>query len=112
MRRDWDTIRDILLRCEASNGWEFFSAREQKPDVMLHVRLLVQAGLLQEEEVTGDGSVIVRDMTWGGHDLLDCIRDEDEWDEVKERLQSTRNIMVAGDRALWNASRITPTRSE
>ena len=96
MRRDFDLIRQILLRVEAVDTLdgkpdlkiEHFT----DPDVAHNLDLIVQAGLISgaEVKIAIDGSFITSQvgrwaLTWPGHDFLDSIRDDSLWAKIKEK---------------------------
>ena len=91
MKRDMDLIRKLLI---------FFSDKETPAmvedvgvegytdiEVGYNLILLYDAGMLiAEPEQTKTGrTVLVHpfDLTWDGHELLDKIRNETIWDEIK-----------------------------
>lgn len=87
MRRDMDLIRKILLNAE--------SGELDLPDVaedMLkyHQALAIEAGLLKGKILSsfkdsGDvpAAVFVQGVTWDGHDFIDAIREDTNWQKVK-----------------------------
>ena len=96
MRRDFDLIRQILLRVEAVDTLdgkpdlkiEHFT----DPDVAHNLDLIVQAGLISgvEVKIGMDGywslsKVNLSTLTWPGHDFLDSIRDDSLWAKIKEK---------------------------
>jgi hypothetical protein len=100
MKRDWDVIREILLQLEqkeAANAYlspkDFADPREQ--EVAYHIRLLSEAGAIEatvHESSAGDGRIngaIAKRLTWKGHELLDSIRSESIWSQVKEKFKSS-----------------------
>jgi hypothetical protein len=60
-----------------------------------HLHLMKTAGLI---EVTGEntipGHVIVRGLTWKGHDLLDSIRDPKIWAKTKKGVEGAGGFTV------------------
>jgi len=99
MTRDWEIIRAILIRLEESNtpdavvDMKHFDGIEEQ-SVAYNMRLLRDADCIEAliiESTTGDnliGAAIARRLTPKGHDLLDSIRNESVWSQIKERFQS------------------------
>ncbi len=99
MTRDWEIIRAILIRLEESttpnsvvNMKDFDGIDEQA--VAYNMRILKDAGCIEaniSETFTGDnliGAAIARRLTPKGHDLLDTMRNETVWNQVKSKFQS------------------------
>lgn len=99
MIRDWETIRAILIRLEESstpntvvNMKDFEGIEEQA--VAYNMRLLRDADCIEaniHETSTGDnliGAANARRLTPKGHDLLDSIRNESVWGQIKDKFQS------------------------
>jgi hypothetical protein len=99
MTRDWEIIREILVRLEESdtpnstvNMNDFDNIEEQ--NVAYNIRLLrdercIEASIL--ESSTGDNQIaaaIARRLTPKGHDLLDSIRNESVWNQTKDKFKS------------------------
>ena len=96
MHRDFDLIRQILLRVEAVDTLDGKPDLEIEhftdSDVVYNLDLLVQAGLISgvEVKIAIDGSFIISQvgrwaLTWPGHDFLDSIRDDSLWAKIKEK---------------------------
>lgn len=98
MTRDWQIIRAILLRLEKSdtpnsavnmNDFDGIGAQ----NVAYNMRLLCDADCIEANILktsTGDnliGSAIARRLTSKGHDLLDSIRNESVWSQIKDKFQ-------------------------
>lgn len=98
MVRNWDIIRAILLKLEAGqtarlavqpNHIEGFEPQE----VAYNLALMKDAGLIEamvHYSSEGDGEIAIalaRGMTWKGHELLDSIRNESVWSDVKKRFR-------------------------
>lgn len=93
MERDLDLVRTLLLRVEAGPPFDFDVEARSEDEVLYHLALLVDADYLDgvvsrhishDDEVTNISDVIVRGLTWRGHDLLDAIRNDSVWEAVKE----------------------------
>jgi hypothetical protein len=93
MKRDWDTIREILL-CLEEKGPEEHSLRlsnfqeGRSSEFSYHVELLIEAGLIRGEMVKAMGQkvpdFIITRLTWEGHELLDAIKSDTIWNKTKE----------------------------
>ena len=96
MKRDMDTVREILLRLEALEtpvgSAHFLSVFEEplatagdSPDsVAYHMRLLMDAGFIDQTKTQGAQDFGLRGLTWQGHDFLDSTRDPEIWRQTKE----------------------------
>jgi len=119
MKRDWEIIRQILLRLEekaSPNGtisMEVFGNFEPQ-DVGYNMRLLSEAGYIDAQILnTSDGSgkiglAIAKSLTNEGHDLLDTIRSNTVWEKIKEKFESKgidmtfELVMSVGKRVMEN----------
>jgi hypothetical protein len=85
MKRDADLVRTILLAVENADGGELVRLPpidgHSSSAVHFHVRLLLEAGLLQTAlpDRKPKQSWIILRLTWAGYDLLDHIRDPKIW---------------------------------
>lgn len=89
MKRDMDLARKILLEIEKklySGGWVDLKIKGYaEPQIVYHVKLLAQAGLIEANDVSTMGGVDWRakSLTWQGHEFLDASRDEGRWEQAK-----------------------------
>jgi len=88
MKRDMDLVREILLAIEDGTtafgdgtGEAHLPFPEQ--DVMEHLRLMEQAGLIEVMSKPISGPIHLRGLTWEGHDFLDTVRDPEVWKRTK-----------------------------
>ncbi len=99
MKRNWEIIREILLRLEAAgspNTYLNANAISEYPhqEVAYNMRLLSQAGYIKAkilESSTGSGeigSALAIHLTNTGHELLDIIRSESVWSKITETFKS------------------------
>lgn len=99
MTRDWEIIRAILIRLEESETPDSFVRMKDFDGVSdqvvaYNMRLLRDAGCIEaaiRETSTGDnliGAAVARRLTPKGHDLLDTIRNESVWAQIKEKFRS------------------------
>ncbi|MGY2488218.1 DUF2513 domain-containing protein [Cupriavidus sp. CP313] len=93
MKRDWDTIRDVLLEVEELDAAKFADrqygpvARCDDPVKAMHAVLLWKAGYIEGADASsmdGGDSVVAFGLTWDGHDLLDTIRSKAVWERIKD----------------------------
>ncbi len=93
MKRDWDTIRKILVKLEdvdPKNGAlhlsDFPSAEPEK--ISYHVELLMEATLIygKMSKTIGKGpyDFLAIRLTWQGHEFLDSIRNDKVWNKTKD----------------------------
>ncbi|MGD9826038.1 MAG: DUF2513 domain-containing protein [Desulfobacter sp.] len=97
MERNWDVIREILLKIEKQpmvKGSLTLSDFENKDPSIIsyHVQIMLEAGLINGsmygEMVDIDGFSIER-MTWEGHEFLDTIRNDSVWSKVRKKFTET-----------------------
>ena len=91
MKRDMSLIRSILLFLEGQEEM-IWSSSIIIPDydgeqILYHIRLMQQAGLIEAEIMTAK-EFNVRRITWAGHDLLDAIRKPRVWQKVLDKTAS------------------------
>lgn len=89
MKRDLELIRRILEEVESSEKCVIYdyssdSARLEVSDSELihNVRLMAEHGLIHAERT--NRSVVLKSLTWKGHDFLENIQDQTIWNEVKK----------------------------
>lgn len=89
MQRDMDLIRQLLLSAEAGPPYPKIEGYTQDA-IKYHQKLAIDAGLL-EGAIAKDhtkpteipGAVIIKGVTWAGHDFIDAIREDTKWNKVK-----------------------------
>jgi len=92
MKRDWDIIRDILLKLEAKDEVVTLNdfSEEKAREYSYHVELLIEAKLLRGEMDSAIGLNIsdfsIESLTWEGHDFLDAIKSDTVWVKIKSVL--------------------------
>lgn len=92
MKRNWDTIRELLIKTEECtlpteivrlNSFP----KERAAEISYHVRLLIDARLVNGKMSETLGSEVkdffVSSLTWHGHELLDTIRSNQVWEKTK-----------------------------
>ena len=101
MKRDMNTIRDILLKIEETprerldyleppTGCSYTKMTE-------HLIMLDDAGFIEGELIATfqERRYLVHNITWDGHDYLETIRNPEVWKKVQEKLKP-----VGGDFAV------------
>ena len=93
MKRNWDTIRELLtkveectLRSEMVRLSHFPIEREA--EISYHMSLLIEAGLVKGKIVEMLNEPIndfhAQRLTWDGHEFLDSIRSDNVWTKTKK----------------------------
>lgn len=99
MKRDWEIIREIMLKLEElPNNTEVVRLsdfpKEQHFSASYNAQLLVEAGLVEGQFSHFRGidpkasDMLLRRLTWEGHELLDAIRSDSVWNKTKESFVS------------------------
>ncbi len=93
MKRNWDTIRELLAKVEDCTlptdivQLEHFS-EERAAEISYHMALLIEAGLVLGQVINTLGpevqDFIVERLTWDGHEFLDSIRSDTVWQKTKK----------------------------
>lgn len=97
MKRDMDLVRSILLEVEAAQRplriAELQTDGHSLPEVVYHVEIMRERGLIDASIVRGKGNVLLRaevsGLTWDGQDYLDAARDERVWDKARDAIART-----------------------
>lgn len=93
MKRNWDTIRRLLLAVEAlpTEGSRVDSDTVPGVDneaAFAHMRWLIEAGFAAgvcAEPLSGASHGCLLRLTWAGCELLDTIRRDTVWNRIKEQ---------------------------
>ena len=92
MQRDWDVIREILVRLD-EKGAEKHDLRvrdfgEDRRDIIAyHVEILEEEGLIDarmSKSLSSPVDFFAMRLTFEGHELLDAIRNDTVWRKTKE----------------------------
>jgi Hypothetical protein (DUF2513) len=96
MKRDMDTIRDLLLRIEAADYLPagepvmvtlrfdaFVQPGEDPNKLAYHMRLLIDEGLVKPTSIRGPEFFGILGLTSRGHDFLDSVRDPAIWRKTR-----------------------------
>jgi hypothetical protein len=93
MKRNWELIREILVKAEELNEQEYFGEDSfndsDTNEVAHHLVLLDKAGFI---EAINNGGMnhqtrICTGLTWDGYEFLDKIRDKTVWNKTKAILK-------------------------
>jgi len=95
MKRDWELIRQILIKLEELPEQEgrLMPGEVEGYDwqvVSYHIKLLHEAGLIEASAVRALGVeplYYAKTLTWLGHEVLDSIRKASFWNKIKERIR-------------------------
>lgn len=103
MERNWDMIRDILIKLEELDPAEGALKLSTFPtdkayEYSYHVELLIEAGLIYGEmskTVSKNAhDFSVNRLTWSGHEFLDSIRSDNVWNKTKKSFLSSGVTMT------------------
>lgn len=93
MRRNWDIIREILIRLEEKTDENYALQlsdfpKERGSEISYHIELLIEASLICGEISETMGckvhDFIITRLTWKGHEFLDTIKSDTIWNKTKE----------------------------
>ncbi|MCX9103452.1 MULTISPECIES: DUF2513 domain-containing protein [Aeromonas] len=96
MKRDWETVREMLTKIEAmDSSTGYLSLRdfgadtlEEKYRISGHMKLMMDKGLVEGTINSRLGvqanDFSARALTWEGHEFLDAIRSDTVWNRTKE----------------------------
>jgi len=98
MKRNWDTIREILLRLERDAPEDPPVPDDRAEETSYHVDLLIEAGLVTAPaaEVSGPGMrpFTAMRLTWEGHEFLDTVRSDMVWQRTKRAFAASGLAMT------------------
>src|SRR3989344_5432467 len=92
MKRNWDTIREILIKFEELDPETGALQLNDFPadrayEFSYHVELLLEAGLIYGQMSKTMGrhaqNFLAQRLTWQGHEFLDAIRSDTVWNKTK-----------------------------
>lgn len=90
MRRDMDLIRKVLLAAEAGAPYPKIEGYSDDA-VKYHQMLAIEHGLLKgavakvhTHQTDIPGAVVLKGVTWEGHDFIDAVREDTNWIKVKK----------------------------
>jgi hypothetical protein len=109
VKRDLNLLRDLLLWIEADSTMDgtreyYFDPndREALPDfsghsfdeIAYHVNLLVTSGFVDGAVTVYSPRVVIRKLTWDGHEFLDNIRSDTFWGKAKTHFASLPSVSI------------------
>jgi len=101
MKRNWDTIREILLMTEGLEPDTELTLsnfdNDREAEIIYHVRLLEEAGLINVEitDMLSAGSIFdLGSLTGDGHEFLDAIRSESIWKKTQHKFIEKGGVMT------------------
>jgi len=102
MKRDWDFVREILVKVEelstsSSSLRESDFSEENRDLAVYHAEILLEAELVKGDishVMGGPPSFFILRLTWEGHEFLDSIRDLDTWNKTKTTLKGKGGAMT------------------
>jgi len=93
MKRNWDTIRELLIKVEGCTLPTEVVRLSQFPseraaEISYHMTLLIEAGLVKGQVAQtidpGPKDFFAQRLTWQGHEFLDAIRSNTVWERTKK----------------------------
>lgn len=112
MKRDMELIRLVLLKAQDDDRNGPIKGYTED-EIKYHRKQAKEAGLIEaivlessDKPSPVPANVVVRDLTWAGHDFIDGIQSESNWNKVKDYLraggkQITVETIKAAIRALF-----------
>ena len=106
VERDMDLTREILLSIEHNPQMdgtrEFYISDPEEigitgcsiEELSYHFALLIEAGFV-DGATTVVSPVIVRRLTWKGHEFLANVKNDDIWSTTKKRLSGLQGIALS-----------------
>lgn len=89
MKRDMDIVRKVLIAVESDNANAAIDGYADDA-IKYHKALVIEAGLAEGSILKGNignhgipVEVVLRKLTWAGHDFVDAISPESNWVKVK-----------------------------
>lgn len=106
MKRDWETMRSVLLEVEAMTREQAFKFEYHAPNASddpeairaVHALMLEEHGYLKgiRSPTLGGDALLSPVLTMTGADLLDSIRSQTVWDKMKD-VAKERGVSVGFD---------------
>lgn len=97
MKRDMESVRELLLWMEAQDEWMFtYHHLPEMPDMngsIAYAQMLLSGGLLESSQ-----QGVVR-ISWEGYEFIEKIRDPEVWRKTKEGAASVGSwsVKLLGD---------------
>ncbi len=92
MKRNWETIREILTLLEETPNTDSMLRLSDFPsdqafEYSYHSELLIEAGLVEGQMFKtisgGPTDFFIQRLTWDGHEFINSIRSETVWGKTK-----------------------------
>lgn len=97
MKRDMDLIRKLVITIEDHPSG--FAPSELKieghteEEVSYHLWLMLQAGLIEGEDITYGGCnspiAMATSLSWAGHEFASLARSDTVWNQAKTKIKDT-----------------------
>lgn len=107
MRLDADCIRNVLYTVEEhTDGINFFELNEtnysnydllSKYDfikVRYHIKQLINGCFIEEAGTVGN-QILIIDLTWNGHQFIENIRNDTNWNKVKNVAKKVGSFSIS-----------------
>jgi hypothetical protein len=115
MKRNWETIREILSRLEdlprtdSTLQLSDFSP-DRRSEISYHTELLIEAGLIEGDMHghlgPGPSDFFAKRLSWSGHEFLDAVRSDTVWAKTKKTF-AAKGVEMTFDLVKSVASEIT-----
>lgn len=100
MKRDMELVRRVLLDLEDSKSTTHIDGYTED-QVKYHQGMVVDEGLAkgtvmrtQSEMTEIPRAVVLFDLTWAGHDFLEAIREDTQWNKIKGYLAAGGKVLT------------------
>lgn len=103
MKRNPDLIREILFKIEEHQDTECeltdkdLTKTASEEEVLYHVELLIEAGLIKAEmanDITGREVACIDRLTWEGHNFVEAARNNTNWQKAKTIMAKTGGFVL------------------
>jgi Hypothetical protein (DUF2513) len=91
MTRDIELIRKIVVEIQSRKDAKYGGLEIPSYDggtVAHHLELMMDAGLIEAQKIDGNempyAFVVVKDLTWAGHDFASALANENVWGKIKK----------------------------
>jgi hypothetical protein len=95
MKRDMELVRRVLLNVEAGHASSAISGYDADA-IKYHMALVIETGLAEGAILKGGNAdmgipaaVVIKKLTWAGHDFIDAIASDSSWVKVKDFLKDS-----------------------
>ena len=97
MKRNWDTVRELLSKVEGCTlPTEMVRLSDFPPEraseISYHMELLIEAGLVDGQMSKTIGPEVhdffARRLSWEGHEFIDAVRSDTVWQKTKKTFVS------------------------